>query len=831
MESELSDSSKRAGYRARMMTTAIGLVVALPAMALAQQANPEPTAESQASPGAAPMNSVVAQSAAAPTAATQDDGIQSIVVTARRTSESAQSVPIAVTTVTAKDLKDLSVRDLIEIQKVTPGLLVTSSATAGRAKMTIRGQTEADSRLTADSSVGIYIDGVNIARDYGLRSSLVDIAQIEVLKGPQGTLFGKNTTGGALNITTQHPTYDRGGYIDAIYGSYNNRQLLGVVNLPIIEDKLAVRVVAQGIKRDGYGNEANGQQTAGDDNVSNARVLVRADPTDNVRILLSGDYVKQRNHGPNLILTKDLMLQNANTATGALGAIAKQLGLNPASAADRLTAYNAWKVYYDADQNGSFYSGFSAANPASSATPALRDNLDHYGYSADVAVDFGKITARSITSYRHLQKSYFQDADGTPFDLNFTQQDTTQQNFSQEFQLSSIHGTGLDWQLGLFYNRESGEEFAVGNTLDYINAKNANIQDAGVINSSKAAYAQAVYNVTPAFRVTGGIRDTKDTREMDSMNRVDSALAIPPALANAPHCNLLTPTLGGPVFPNCSYAVSVASSKATWLISADWRPIKEVMLYGSVSTGYRTGGFTYQGSSAVQPNVNALQAVYAPYRPETVTNYEVGFKSDLSRRLRVNGALYYQKYDDIQSRILDQVNGILLTLIRNAAKATLYGGEIEVTAVPIDRLNLTASAGYLHARYDEFTALNTAGVALDLSGRAFAAPKLTYNLGANYTIPLSNGAVRLSANYAWVDTFALVPEAIYTDSVTQKAYGLLDARVNWNIKSQGIDIAIFGKNLADKQYITNANAAEANGWNFAIPGSPRTLGLQVRKTF
>ena len=340
-------------------------------------------------------------------------GIQDIIVTARRSNENAQRVPIAITTVTAQSLTDLSVRDVIEVQKVTPGLYISSQNSAGRVKLEIRGQTEADSRLSTDNSVGVYIDGVNIPRDYGLRASLVDIAQIEVLKGPQGTLFGKNTTGGALNITTQHPTYDLGGYVDALYGSYNNVQLLGVLNAPLVADKVALRLVGERIKRDGYGTNGLGQDV-GDDDVWYGRALLRLDPVEDFHVLLSADYVKQDTNGTNFILTKDAMLASANSATGALGDIAVELGLNPASAADRMTAYQNWLTYYNQYRNqyggnGHFQSGFGTDN--------IFDKVTHYGFSGTLEYDFGGVTLKSITALRRLTHSYNQDLDGTPFSL------------------------------------------------------------------------------------------------------------------------------------------------------------------------------------------------------------------------------------------------------------------------------------------------------------------------------------------------------------------------------------------------------------------------------
>ncbi|MBV9881697.1 MAG: TonB-dependent receptor [Sphingomonadaceae bacterium] len=825
--------------RALMTTTALGFALALPQAAFAQQAGTSPTAGPQSGPGAAPTSAVSAQSPSAAPATARSvptGGNEDIIVTARRSAESQQRVPIAITTVTAQGLRDQSVRDIIEIQRVTPGLFISSQGQGARARLTIRGQYEADNRLTTDSSVGVYVDGVNWTRNYGLRSSLIDIAQIEVLRGPQGTLFGRNTTGGAINITTQHPTYELGGYVDLLYGSYDNRQALAALNVPLVADRLALRVAGQIIRRDGFSQDRTGAPS-GDDHTDSARALLRADPIDTVHILLSADYVRQRNHGSNVIITNDSMLANANTASGALGEIAAELGLNRNLAADRLTAYNAWRVYYDAFRNGAFFTNYGRPF----APYPFADNITHYGFSGDVLVNIGQVNVRSITAYRRLIKYFVMELDGTPFyTLTGSPVTTHQRNFSQELQVSSIDGRGLDWQFGAYYNRETGNEFINNNNNAFVNVNRATVTDADVRNTSKAIYAQAVYNFAPNFRMTLGGRYSWDTRYLNSHNRLDPTLAAPPLLAFTPgRCNLLNPTLGGPVYPNCSYALSTSSHRPTWLVSADWRPVPEIMLYTSVSRGYRAGGFTATGSSAVQPSVAALQAAYTPFQPETVTNYEAGFKSDLlGRRLRVNFSAYYQDYTNIQRQVRDVVNGLFVTLIRNAASATIYGGELEIVARPTNELTLNANAAYTHARYDRYQTLDGAGNPIDLTAQPFAAPKWTYNLGATYQIPLPDGSVRLNANWAWTGTVNFAPgtpgvalTAYDPSSLTQRGHGLLDARITWSIASWGLDISLFGKNLANSRYWNAATNAQGNGWNIAFPGDPRMLGVELRKTF
>lgn len=754
-------------------------------------------------------------------------GLQEIVVTARRSNERAQDVPIAITTVTAQDLQKLSVRDIIEIQKMTPGLYMSSQNSAGRVKISIRGQSEADSRLTTDMSVGVYFDGVAIARNYGMRSSFVDLAQVEVLKGPQGTLYGKNTTGGALNITTQHPKYESGGYVDLLYGSYNNMQAIGVVNVPLVEDRLAVRAVGQVISRDGYGTQGNGRDI-GNDNVAYGRLLLRADPSDDVRILLSGDYVRQRNEGTNVTLTYDAMQSGADSSGRALGAVAFELGLDPSSAEDRAAAYDVWRTYYDAYQgsDGLHQSGH-AYDPR-----GLYDDVNHWGISADIAVDVGDITIRSITAYRDLYRGYIQDLDGTPFLLLPVRLRTDATNFSQEIQVSSIDGEGLDWQFGAYYNREKGTEFSASETNTEVGRGQASVSETDSINKSLAGYAQAVMHIGDAFRVTGGLRYTDDYRYIDSHNRRDPSFSISSDPADSGQCRQLAESAGGSVFPNCTFEADVSYQELTWLISADFKPSADTLIYASVNKGYRAGGFTAQAIAGPYATQQELDTAATPFSPEKVLAYEVGFKADLlGRRLRVNGAAYYQDYTDIQQQIRDVIEGQPITLIRNAAQATLWGGELEIVAAPTDTTDVNIGVAYLNATYDEYIARDGDGNEIDLTGQPFPAPKWTLNIGATQTVPLSDGEIRFSANYNWIDDVAFRTDATDLSTVSQKAYGLLDARITWRVDSQDLEVSVFGKNLTDKKYRQAATNLESLGYNIAFPGDPRVFGVQVRKDF
>ena len=784
----------------------------LPSAAAAQQ-----TDGSTASPNAAAAETEISRPGVTPNALA---GTEEIIVTARRSSENQQRVPISITTFTAQKLADLNVRDIRDQQSVTPGHMIAQASSGVR--MSLRGQTEVDSGITGARSVGVYVDGVSLDQVYGLNQSLIDVARIEVLKGPQGTLFGKNTTGGAINITTQHPVYEWGGYADLLFGNYHNAQALAVINAPLIDERLAVRIAGQVISRDGFYREFNGRKSASDES-RYARLLVRANPTSNVEILLSGDYLKTENSAQHFAITSEQLLATQNSGTGWLGSIAAQLGLNPASAADRLTAYNAYKVYADKSMRD-IRKGFS--NLADDG-----ENTEIYTLSGAVKVDLGGLNLDSISSFRHISRSYDVDVDNTPFDLFVQRQKQRDSNFAQELRLSSIDARGLDWQIGAYYNRERGNEQIAQDSLFYVNGNRALITENGVRVSSKAVYGQAIYNFGSEFRVTGGIRYTRDDRTLISRNRTDLSVALLPLPAGGiSRCNLLAPSLGGPTFPDCSFEASTSSSKVTWLVSTDWRPTDNLMIYGLVSTGYRAGAITPPGNSSPIATVAANIAAFTPYKPETLTNYEAGFKSDfLDRRLRVNVSTFYQKYNNVHARIRDLVNGVLVQITRNAAKATLYGGELEISARPVPALSFNGSVGYLHAKYDRYITLNTSGMPVDLSSQPFPTPKWTYNLDGTYVHQLDFGSLRFTLGYAYRSNTNYAPGTLPEISVSQSGFGLLNSRLSLHLDGPNLDIAVFGKNLTDKRYRSYAFTLGAE--NVTLAGDPRTYGVQIRKTF
>jgi len=853
--------------------------------------------------------------------AQQSAMVEEVVVTARRTAESAQTVPLSITAVGEQEMRSNNVQNIFDVQRIVPGLAITNgSGSASTSGVSIRGQSPSDSLLTIDPAVGVYIDEVLIPRGVGLRPSQFDIRSIEVLQGPQGTLFGKNTTGGALLVTSNRPVDQYTGYIDAQLTTYGGRRVTAAANVPLIEDKLIARLALQRIKTDGFGEDELGQPTS-DENSRSVRASVIWRPMDDVEVYASYDNTRVRAHpqnvklayvagctGPNACSGLPLPSEfsgplprydvSGNLIPGTYGAgfsstifseIANELGL-ALTPANLTSVQNLLSRFLIGGPNDP---GFH--NSANSQRNSY-DNFDAHGSNLQINVEKYGLTFRSITGYRWYKRdaavpnSPF-NPDGPPstftvpsgFVLNrFTAIagyfDTVSSSFTQEFQIQEQDGEGLDFTLGAFYQDENGNEGGPSYQAPALSpAAVPVINDGEVVNQSKSAYLQAIYHVGPTIRVTGGLRYTRDKKSIEVHN--GSGFGLPaatgvinavtnPALAGLAASLLANPgencTLAPAILPAgaqpyltvitaagtrayysrdpsvCSAYREKSFSSTNWLVGLDWRPTQDLMVYGRVSTGYKGGGFNVRATNDL---------ALTPFGPETTTEYEVGLKADwLEGRLRTNLATFYTQYRDIQrSQIVSRVvNGAVgtATIVDNAAEATVYGGEVTITAVPMNGLTLTAAGSYVHGRYDEYrtvAAVNpTTGAPTafnDLSGLAYPlpvsanVPEFRYTLVAAYVQPMESGDLRLNANWSWQSKqpYHATPAR---DLTRIGAYGLLNLSAAFDIPAWNTELSVFARNVLDKKYVTGTTATDQSfGYNIAFTGDPRVVGVGMRYTF
>lgn len=788
----------------------------------------------------------------------ENSGLEEIIVTARKTSENVQDVPVAITAFSSQKLDDLNLKTVNEIAYQTPGFTaVQGVATPHAPQFQFRGQAQTDVILTQDPPVSAYIDGVYLPRTQGLTAALVDIERIEVLKGPQGTLFGKNTTGGAISITTRKPELDDfAGYAKGFVG---NRGAIGgeaMLNLPISTDKAGLRVVGSYSKDNGYGRNFNNQRLGADkDYFFRAQFLLQ--PKENISFLLSGDYAKLRNSGDGLHLSStgdlnDLLTGNVNAAANGraatpgsylalVGSYGLQRGLitgaqlgavltPPSAPTFNLAAFQAaLPAFFGAQANlrslmgppvgGSFWDS-NSGGPQSARLTAK-------GLAGTLTIESGDITVKSITAHREFKRVNASDLDGTPAVLVAPaelQQDP--KSFSQEFQLSENNGNGLDWLLGAFYSNERGTDTSVSSSLLFVNPANPGITYGFVSNKSLAFYAQGKYSLTDQLSLTGGFRYTAETKSLISRNRtvvVDLAQAV-----TAGRCSIAAALRPNPAICESS---PIKDSYSAWdyLFSVDFKPSDDILLYAKTSRGFKAGGQNLRGQDAI---------TFTPFGPETVTEYEIGTKLEfMDRRVRLNMAAYLDKDEDLhRSVILVGPAGNLLTVTTNAAKSTVKGFEADLAVAPTDGLTLFGTLSYTDAKYDSFTDRSGPGGALrDRSNESFGVPKWTYSLGATYAVPIGSGELRTTLSWAFRSAQQLQPNALAPFNlpfVTQSGYGLLGGRMAYKVGDSGIEVGIYGSNILNKKYYAGGIALDsALGFIARQVGSPRAIGADIKFSF
>lgn len=408
-------------------------------------------------------------------AATRSGGIEEIIVTARRQEESIQSTPVAVTAFTREAIKQKQIFDVPSIQQTTPGLVITTNHSG--VGISLRGQVQTSADSSVDQSVGLYVDGVYVARQMGGRFDLIDIERVEVLHGPQGTLFGRNTTGGAVSITTNQPTDEFEGSAMLGAGNFDRLEGTAIVNVPLA-DGISARIVGRHMEHSGYGQNVFLKRDVGDDNYDHLRASLQLAPADNWSLLLSGEYIERDSNGP--------MVRPTTFAATVPS-----------------TAYSNLSYYDSASEQYTF------------------EHIAMVNSSATLSVDIGDATFKSITAYRDLKVHTLSDFDTTPLPLFFNEANGRIRQFTQEAQLFGNTGA-LDWVFGGFYFVEKGpEKYDIfGGVLSY---------DSHIEHQSYAPYSQLTYHFNDQLRVTGGVRYTEDKRYLTASNTLGGGCFINPS--------------------------------------------------------------------------------------------------------------------------------------------------------------------------------------------------------------------------------------------------------------------------------------------------------------
>ncbi|MEZ5710234.1 MAG: TonB-dependent receptor [Blastomonas sp.] len=727
-----------------------------------------------------------------------------IVVTARRREESILDVPIAVTALGADDLADLQASDLSGVQGAVPNVnIVQGRGSATSANFFIRGIGQPDALQTFDPAVGVYVDGVYMSRIQGALLNLFDVARVEVLRGPQGTLYGKNTIGGAVNIVSRKPDFLDTHYEGSFsYGRFDEITAKGYVSTPL-GDNMAFSLAGLWDERDGIVTDPlTGQRYNDRDNLS-FRGILRADPAPGVELSLSGDYTRQRNA---------LTLGQATTplfqTDFGLGAV-----LLPPAVSDSPYRYRA---------STSFSNGEG-------------QKLDHWGVAMTANIDLSdSLELVSITSYRDLEPEFFIDIDATEYELGDVFVGIDQRQWSQELQLK-YSGDRLNGVLGLYYLDEKVESHQEAYADDLFAFNGFPISFTRLIDDAQrtrsfAAFGQATYDFSDRFSVTGGLRYT---REKKSYNRFTTTISD---LALLNGIDFLFPgSLPAPLNSDDDAVFDAWTPSVT----LSFKPDANKLIYASASRGFKSGGFNGRANSLSDLTliVNGTSQLVTRFEPETVWTYELGAKgSFLDGAVRLSAAAFYSDYKDFQARVGGGVAGSAgagVFPVLNAGKLRITGFEFEATVKPSDPLTLSAAVGYLDADYKEFNdgrrvppqsfSCNPTGTRI-VCQPAFA-PPLTLRLGGDYRIPLGDSAsLSLGGDLRFVDKQFLSVDN--RPGLTENGYWLGNVYAQLDLMDGRYYLRGAIKNVGDTLYRTDGQEFSSVGnIQTVYYGDPRTWTL------
>jgi iron complex outermembrane receptor protein len=731
--------------------------------------------------------------AAEPSQTTTTNSLEEIIVTARKRSEDVQVVPVSITAFTGDELKEQSVKNLYDVQDAVPGLLLQQGFDDPQSlTFMLRGRNQNDVTLAVDPAVGLYVDGVYVPRTLGMAGALVDVARLEVLRGPQGTLYGRNTTGGAISMYTNDPTNQYEGSVDVTGGNYGAWNTVGVVNLPFT-DTLAARFVAQAGAHGGYGHNAI-NEALGTERTEYFRGKLRWAPNDRVVAVLSANYEEDNSSGA-IIKLLGLSAPGGGLPEGGIVTVetSAETGMSIPDSITYLHGLIAKQAsaYYNDDNTNFTYS-----------------HLGRWGTGLNIDVQLANsMEFRSITGIAGLRRNSLLAISPVPATLVTGNLTTHDKYYSEELALLGKNST-VSWIGGVYGGYEDGQDDSSSVTVPVINPGTA-VNNAGIRNTSRAAFGQAIWEFVPKWHLTAGARYSSDTRRADDVALVNGVCSVP-----APG---VQSTLIGPA--QCPRTFQNTYNKLTWLASVDFQVADNMLLYTKAATGYRSGGQNTGGAVEIE--------TFAPFAPETNIEYEAGIKSQyFDNRLRVNLAGYYDDYSKLQvSTAFIAGDGNVASAVTNAAKAKIKGFEADVQAQITGHLLVRAYAAYTDAYYDQF--IDFSG---DRSGEPFGVPHWIVNLSGRYEEPTPVGELGYQVDYNWKNTFVVDGRGVNHALATQPAYGLLNARIDLKIDSWGIDLALFGRNLTGENYLNQVAAHDSNsslGATWGYPGLPRTYGIEA----
>ncbi len=753
--------------------------------------------------------------------AAQEITLEEIVVTARKRTEDLQLTPISISAFSGEELEARGIDRMDDLANYTPNMTFQNSpghsGSNSAAAIYVRGIGQQDFVPTVDPGVGVYVDGVYVARSLGAVLDVVDIERIEVLRGPQGTLFGRNTTGGAINIITQAPGDAFAGRVDVKLGSDERQDVRLMGNLPLSDD-FAAKISVARLSQDGYVDRIADGVSLGDDDTFTGRLRLYGELTDRLSVDFSADFTRDRENGPPMELTGigfgsvfyNPVDANGNFDPGAIGRQIATLGINSLTPVDNFALLHNWIQAIVLPQFGitsgadcltqipgqPFSGAGNPGNPAcynaqyifgdgrDAGTGRTVSDLETTGYALTATWDVNDdLQVKSITSIRKLQGEFSRDGDHSPLPIVLLTDTYEQDQFAQELQLL---GTGLsdrlNWIVGLYLFSEDGLN------VNDVFFPPADVRSGGEFdNESNAVFAQASYELSDRWRATVGLRYTDEEKSFSPDQYIlADRTAVDTDGDNIPDSPAFGP--GARVLPFVTEKVEI--TEATPLLNLSFLATEDLMLYATWSEGFKSGGFTQR----VFPPLTIVPT----FDPEFVTSYEFGWKfTGFGNRLRLNGAVFTTDYKDIQVSIFDPSGGNTAPIFRNAAEAGINGLEVELSLLATNGIRLEAGLGWVDP---EFEAVDERADEITLDSKFERVSEWTgfLSIARDFATPMGMFTPRLDYSFRsdYFNDALNTPDIAQADSVT-----MVNLSLAWQSPTERWSALLACTNIGDEKYV------------------------------
>jgi outer membrane receptor protein involved in Fe transport len=700
-----------------------------------------------------------------------DNGLEEIIVTAQRRAESVQDVGISMSVLSGDSLAEKSITKVNDLQNATPSLQVEPAFGSSQAQFRLRGIGFIDYTSNNTSPVGVSLDGIAFALPIQTQGQLFDLERVEVLRGPQGTLYGRNTTGGEINFISNRPTADTHAGVSVEYGSHNLFNAEAFVSGTLAPDLLGRLSVAteQG---GAWQRDRTSGLSLGNQNKVAVRGQLQWRPQEIVDLRLGLHWSQDKSDEQGLYLLQPFSVGPGQTL--------------PADTSRYATGWNLNPVFG------------KLIGLAPGTKPGLNNSNAGLDLTADVDFGFAKLT--SISAYNKLIRREYGDWDATEYDDSDEFLNSDLNVFSQEIRLASNGGGPLGWVVGGIYSNEDLREDFYSDLTHRLGGVALTTYEQTA--NSVGVFAQGNYQFTDQWKLIVGAREDHESRELIGLNTQFVGFV--------------------PSFTGGALGRGAQSNLPSGKIELDYKPIKDTLIYASISRGVKSGGFTAHNTLAA--------AQVDPFYAEKLTAYEIGLKSDVTRSLRVNASTYYYRYRDQQilTKVFDSASQSFIGIFTNA-NSRISGAELQVDWLPLSGLTVSQYGGFVEGYYTSplFDGNTVAAPpkGYDYDGRPESIPKWSYGGDVSYAIAVGNFKLTPEINYSLHDNYSQF-FLLGSDDFTVRTYWLANANLSLTPSSGAPwTVGLWGRNIFDRRYDLTRNFFLPTS-EVAAAGEPATFGLR-----